>query len=59
MNVSFNTLVVGVPCSLIFWQFWLFIVFKLVVVFLLVVQGTEVFLPTPSSWLELMSLYLN
>ena len=28
----FNSLVVALPCSLIFWQFWLFFVFKLVVI---------------------------
>ena len=33
----FNSLVVGLPYSLIFWQFWLFFVFKFVVVLLLVV----------------------
>ena len=33
----FNSLVVGLPYSLIFWQFWLFFVFNLVVVLLLVV----------------------
>ena len=32
-----NSFVVGVPCSLIFWHFWLFIVFRLVVILLLVV----------------------
>ena len=30
----FNFLVVGVPCSLVFWQFWFLFVFKLVVIFL-------------------------
>ena len=48
----FNSLVVGLPCSLIFWQFWLFSVFKFVVVLLLVVQGGTVYLPTPLSWPE-------
>ena len=33
----FNSLVVGLPYSSIFWQFWLFFVFKFVVVLLLVV----------------------
>ena len=33
----FNSLVVGLPYSLIFWQFWLFFVFKFGVVFLLVI----------------------
>ena len=45
----FNSLVVRVPCSLIFWHFWLFIVFKLVVIILLVVQGNEAFLPEASQ----------
>ena len=49
----FNSLVVGLPCSLIFWQFWLFFVFKLVVILLLVVHGSKVFLPTTPSWPEL------
>ena len=54
----FNSWVVGLPWSLIFWQFWLFFVFKLVVILLLVVQGSEVFLPMPPSWLEaLLSLF--
>ena len=44
-----NFLVVGVPCSLIFWSFWLFIDFRLVVILLLVVQGSKRFLPTPPS----------
>ena len=35
----FNSLAVGLPYSLIFWQFWLFFVFEFVVVLLLVVQG--------------------
>ena len=34
---SFNSLVVGLPYSSFFWQFWLFFVFKLVVVLVLVV----------------------
>ena len=45
----FNPLVVRVLCSLIFWHFWLFIVFRLVVI-LLVVQGSKAFLPTSPSW---------
>ena len=48
----FNFLVVGFLCSLIFWHFWLFIVFKLVVILVFVVQGSEAFLPTPPSWQE-------
>ena len=50
----FNSSVVGVPCSLIFWQFWLFFLFKLVVIHLLVVWGSKAFVPTPPSWLELL-----
>ena len=34
----FNSLVVGLPYSSIFWQFWLFFIFKLFVVLLLAVQ---------------------
>ena len=48
----FNSLVVRLTYSLIFWQFWLFFVFKFVVVLLLVVQGGKVYLPTPPSWPE-------
>ena len=48
----FNSLVVGLPCSSIFCQFWLFFVFKFVVVLLLVEQGGKVYLPILSSWLE-------
>ena len=36
VDFFFNSLVVGVPCSLIFWHFWLFIDFRLVVILLLV-----------------------
>ena len=53
----FNSLVVGLPYSLIFCQFWLFFVFKFVVVFLLVVQGGTVCLPMPSSWPEVSWLF--
>ena len=48
----FNSLVVRLPCSLIFCQFWLFFVFKFVVVLLLVVWGGPVCLPMPPSWLD-------
>ena len=41
----FNSLVVGLPYSLIFWQFWLFFVFKFVVALLLVVKVGKVYLP--------------
>ena len=48
----FNSLIVRFPYSLIFWQFWLFFIFKFVVFLLLVVWGGKVFLPTPPSWPE-------
>ena len=48
----FNSLVIRLPYSLIFWQFWLFFVFKFVVVLFLVVQAVKVYLPTPPSWPE-------
>ena len=47
----FNFLVVGLPYSLIFWWFWLYFVFKFVVV-LLVVQGCKVYLSMLPSWRE-------
>ena len=50
----FNSLVVRLPYSSIFWQFQLFLVFKFVVVFLLVVQGGRVYLPTPPSWPQVL-----
>ena len=53
VDCFFNSLVVGVSHSLIFWHFWLFIDFRLVVILLLVVRGSKGFLPTPPSWLEL------
>ena len=53
----FNYLVVGLQYSLIFWQFWLFFIFKFVV-FLLVVQGGTVYLPTLPSLLEVKDFYL-
>ena len=54
-----NSLVVGLPYSLIFWQFWLFFVFKLVVILLLVVQGSKEYLPMPLSWLEVYLILLS
>ena len=48
----FNSLVVRLPYSLIFCQFWLFFVFKFVVVLLLVVRGSKVYLPMPPPCLE-------
>ena len=56
----FNSLVVGLPYSLIFWQFWLFFVFKFVVVLLLVVWGGKVYLLMLLSWPEVSGLaFLN
>ena len=52
----FNSLVVGLPYSSIFCQFWLFFVFKFVVVLLLVVQGGTVCLCTLPSWPEVFFL---
>ena len=43
----FNSLVVGLPCTSIFWQFWVFVFFQFVVVLLLVVQGGKAYLPMP------------
>ena len=45
----FNSLVVRLPHSLVFWKFWLFFVFILVIILLLVMRGGEVFLPMPPS----------
>ena len=46
----FNSLVVRLPYSSIFWQFWLFFVLKFVAVLHLVVRGSKAYLPTPPSW---------
>ena len=45
----FNSLLVGIPYSSIFWQFFLLSVFKFVLVFLLVVCRGTVYLPMPPS----------
>ena len=45
----FKFLVVGLPYSLIFWQFWMFLVFRLFSILLLIVQGGKVCLPMPPS----------
>ena len=55
----FKSLVVGLPYSLVFWQFWLYFVLRLVVIPLVVVQGGEVCLPTTSSWLDVKFLLLK
>ena len=52
----FNSFVVGLPYSLIFWQFWLFFVFKFVVILLVVVRGGAVCLPTPPSCPEVWKI---
>ena len=52
----FNSWVVRLPYSFIFCQFWLFFVFKFIVVLLLVVQGGKVYLPSPPSWPEVPGL---
>ena len=54
----FNSLAVGCPYSLIFWQFWLYFVFKFVVVLLLVVWGGKVYLYMSPSWLEIFVLLI-
>ena len=43
----FNSLDVGLPYSLIFWQLWFIFVSKLVVILLLVVRGSKAYLPIP------------
>ena len=53
------SLVVRLPCSLIFWQFWLFIVLKFVVALLLVVQGGQVCLLMPESWPEVLQIFTS
>ena len=53
----FNSLVVALSYILIFCQFWVFFVFKFVVVLLLVVQGGTVCLPMPPSWPEVLKSY--
>ena len=56
----FNSLVVGLPYSSIFCHFWLFFIFKFVVVLVLVLRGGTVCLPTSPSWREVpSSLYCN
>ena len=48
----FNSLIVRLPYSSIFCQFWLVFIFKFVVVLLLVVRVGTVYLPMLPSWLE-------
>ena len=53
VDYFFNSLRVSVPCSFVLWHLCLFIVFRLVIILLLVVRGSEGFLPMPQSWPEL------
>ena len=53
----FNFLFVGLPYRSIFWQFWLFFVFKCIVL-LLVVQRDKVYLLMPPSWPEVLMKWL-
>ena len=45
----FNSFIVRLPYSLIFWQFWLFFFFNWLLPFFLVVQGSKMHLPTVPS----------
>ena len=54
----FNSFV-GLPYSSIFWQFWLFFAFKLVVVLLWVVQGSEAYLSILPSCPEVLASCLS
>ena len=49
----FNSLVVRLVCSLIFYQFWLFFVFKFVVLHLVIRGAKCVYLPMPPSCPEI------
>ena len=53
----FDSLIVRLPYSSIFCQFWLFFVFKFVVVLLLVVQGGTVCLSMPPSCPEVLIIF--
>ena len=52
----FNSLVDRFPYSPIFWQFWLFFVFKCVVL-LLVVWELKAYLPMPPTWPEVSNRF--
>ena len=54
----FNSLVVRVPCSLIFWCFWVFVDFRFAVILLLVVWGSKGFLSLPPSWPEHQNIFI-
>ena len=47
----FKSLLVGLPYSSIFWQFWM-LFWDLVVILSMVAQGGQAHLPMPSSWSE-------
>ena len=51
--VFFNSLIVGLPYSLIFCQFWLFFVLKLWLTFFWLCKEAQC-LPTTPSWLEVL-----
>ena len=50
LNVFLQLLGCWTSMQMFFWQFRLFLVFKLVVILLLIVQRSKAFLPTPPSW---------
>ena len=54
----FNSLVVGLPYSLILCQFWLFFVFKFVVFLLLLVSAGTLYLPIPPSWPDVLIFFI-
>ena len=51
----FKSLLVRLPYSSIFWQFWVFFVLRVVVIILVVPPGGKVSLPKPPSWPEVPS----
>ena len=55
----FNSLVVRLPYSSDFCQFWVFFVFKFVVVLLLVLRGGKVYLLMSPSWPEVLANFLK
>ena len=56
----FISLVVGLPYSSIFCQFWLFFVFKWFLSFFWLCEEAHcVYLRTPPSWLEALCLFFN
>ena len=53
----FKSLVIRLPCNLIFWQFWVFFCFRLVVIFFMVGQGGGACLSMPPSWPEVLQCF--